>query len=66
MQALYHVALGALYEGEDSRLNENAPEQVAAHYRAAMAHPDDLAQARMTDYLPFLVSGAASRLFSDN
>ena len=31
MQALYHVALGALYEGEDSHLNENAPEQVAAH-----------------------------------
>ena len=66
IQALYHVALGALYEGEDSHLNENVPEQVAAHYRAAMAHPEDLAQARMTDYLPFVVSGSDSRLFSDD
>ena len=80
LQAVYDAALGFIFQNTNidtddlvldglDRIKDASERRqfVARHYYdKALSHPDKLAAVKATDYEPFVVEGADSRLFGDD
>ena len=66
LQAIYQCVLGYIYE-HNRWLDEDRHEEIGREYYAkALAHPDELAAVKATNYEPFVVRGNDSRYFGDD
>jgi len=65
LKAVYDAVLSRIY-GDNPQLAENWKEKRDDFSRRAMAHPEELAQVKADDYVPFVVKRSDSELFGDD
>lgn len=66
LQSIYYCVLGYIYNN-NRWLDEDRYQEIAQdYYEKAMAHPDELAAVKATDYEPFVLKGQDSRYFGDD
>ena len=66
LQAIYNCVLGYIYT-ENRWLDEDRHEDIGRdYYTKALAHPEELARVKATDYDPFVVKGIDSKFFDDD
>ena len=65
LKAVYHTVLGRIYE-YNHQLSENWQSLRQEYFQKAMAHPEQLAAVKATDYKPFVLRGTDSRIYDDD
>ena len=65
-KAVYCAVLGYVYEHNRELDTDHFSKISEAYYDQAVSQPQELAQAKATDYVPFVVSGQDSRIFGDD
>ena len=66
LQAVYSAVLGYIYEHNITSLEERHEQVARDYYALAMAHPEQLAAVRATDYEPLVEKGSDSERFFAN
>ena len=67
LKAVYSTVLSKVYENNSLPLrDENAPEKAQTYREQALAHPDELAQAKAGVYEPFVINGKDSKDYYDD
>ena len=66
LKAVYCTVLSKVYEDNAHWLGDDAADKVQGYRQQALAHPDELAQAKAGVYVPFVVNGKDSKNYYDD
>ncbi len=66
MQALFHVALGALYGTLPDEEGRQIKQKSISHYMQSVSQPEELFQAKAPDYVPLIIVGEDSRYYNND